>query len=313
MALQRFGKKGWNPDRVSDLTGKNFLITGGNSGIGLEAARIFLEKGASVTILCRNPEKAVEAVDQLKGDNDSAKIDWIQMDLSSLVSVKKAAGKVRANNDKIDGLILNAGIMMLPERILTEDDIETQIGVNHFGHFAFAGLLSDLVTKAGCRFVIVSSTAHKMGKKKIFFEDINLNGSYTPTVAYAQSKLANILFTRELNKRLSDVNASSVAISCHPGWSATNLQTTGPSKGTGGLLSFMNRLFAQTAELGSWPIVLSAAEDDAIPGRYYGPTKMGQMRGAVGECPMAPYAMDEESARRLWELSEKMTSVTWKF
>jgi NAD(P)-dependent dehydrogenase (short-subunit alcohol dehydrogenase family) len=312
MTLQNFGKGGWTPERLGDLSGKEYVITGGNSGIGYEAASILLGKNASVTILCRNTAKAEAAVEQLKAATSNKNINWVEMDLASLASVKKAAAEIKKLHKKIDALILNAGLMMIPNLTYTEDGFETQFGVNHLGHFAFAAQLADLVTKADGRFVSVSSVAHKMGLKRMQFDDLNFKNNYSSTTVYAQSKLANIHFTKELNRRLQAAGSKSMAVVCHPGWSATNLQTTGPSHSTGKVMAFLNKIFAQKAELGSYPTLLAAADAEATGGSFYGPSGLGGMSGAVQEVKAAAHGYDDVAAAQLWTVSEEMTGVSWK-
>lgn len=304
-----FGPRGWTPDRLPDLAGKTYVITGGNSGIGFEAARLLGEKGAAVTILCRNRDKAETAVADLKRRAGAGSYDYVLLDLADLSSVRIAAEKVRVRHKKIDALINNAGIMMLPRRELTADGFETQFGVNHLGHFAFAALLSDLVEAAAGRFVVVASGVHHFGR--LGFDNLMLERGYRPMRAYAQSKLANLVFALELERRLEASGCKARCYACHPGYSATNLQSTGPSRLSAQIFRPMNAVFAQSAAKGAIATVLCAAGVEAEAGRYYGPTGLGEMTGPVGPARIARQARDESAAAHLWQISRTLTGVEW--
>ena len=313
-SLERFGPRGWTPDRLPDLSDKSFVITGGNSGIGFEAARLFLARGARVWLLCRSRERAEHAERALRSEvGETAAIEIVELELSSLASVRRAAETVRQGLPEIDGLLLNAGIMMIPRREVTEDGFEKQLAVNHYGHFVLAALLADAVEAAAGRFVSVSSIAHRMGLKRIRFEDIEFERGYRPITAYAQTKLANLMFARELDRRLRAAGRKSRALVCHPGYSATRLQTTGPGAIWGGLMRLSNAIVAQPAERGGWPLALAAADPEAKGGRYYGPTRFRGLSGPVRENAPARHACDAEAAARLWEVSEEKTGVAWSF
>jgi NAD(P)-dependent dehydrogenase (short-subunit alcohol dehydrogenase family) len=310
-AGKQFGPKGWMPDRLPALSGQTYVVTGGNSGIGFEAGRLLSSRGARVIMASRNATRASAAVEAIKADQPEARVEYVLLDLSSLASVRRAAAEIASRTESIDALILNAGLMMLPNRELTEDGFETQLGVNHLGHFLLASLLSDRVQAGGGRFVIVSSVAHQYGLKRIRFEDLTFDRGYRPAVAYSQSKLANVLFGQELHRRLVKSDPATKAIVVHPGWSATNLQSTGPGKFMERMMSLGNVLLAQSAERGSWPLVLAAADPEARAGRYYGPTRRGQLAGPVDLCPIADCGKDEDAARRLWDVSTELTGASW--
>jgi len=310
MTRRQFGAKGWSPDRLPDLTGKTYIITGGNSGIGFEAARMLGDKGGNVTILCRNEEKAKAAVKALKEKAPGGIFKYILIDLSALGSVRVAAETVRAKHRSIDGLINNAGIMMLPKKEHTTDGNEMQFGVNHLGHFALNALLCDLVEEAGGRFVSVASIAHKYAKR-FRFHDANFENGYSSTGAYAHSKLANLSYALELNRRLENANLDSRAFVCHPGYSDTNLQSTGPGSFASLAMKPLTAILSQPAAKGAIPTVLCAAGEEADPGAYYGPTGFQDMTGAVDRAWTSRAARDEDAARLLWEMSEKLTGVTW--
>ena len=310
-AGKQFGVNGWTPDRLPALAGRTYVVTGGNSGIGFEASRLLSGSGARVIMASRNAERAGAAVKAIKADQPEALVEYVVMDLSSLASVRRAATEIGSGAESIDALVLNAGLMMLPNRKLTEDGFETQFGVNHLGHFLLASLLYHRVEAGGGRFVIVSSVAHQYGLKRIRFEDMVWDHGYRPALAYSQSKLANILFGQDLHRRFVASGSSMRSIVVHPGWSATNLQSTGPGKFMERMMGFGNVLLAQSAERGSWPLALAAADPEARAGRYYGPTRRRQLAGPVDLCPVAECGRDEDAARRLWDVSIEMTGASW--
>lgn len=309
MARRPFGKRGWTPARLPDLSGKVAVITGANSGIGLEAARELGGRGVKQLWICRNPAKADAARQEVLAAHPGADIEVFQADLGDLDTVRTAAEAIRQKVDGIDAVINNAGIMMLPERELTPQGCEKQLGVNHMAHFALNGWLADLVEARGGRFVGTSSVAHRAGR--IDQADLLCERSYGAITAYGQSKLANLMYVFELDRRLKQAGKRAVAIGCHPGYSATNLQTTGPSSFMGSLMSLSNALVAQKAAHGAWPTLLAAFEPEAERGGYYGPTSFGDSRGPVGLSTVAKQARDAEVAAWLWERSVEMTGVDW--
>lgn len=311
MTERAFDKAGWTPDRLPDLAGKNYVITGGNSGIGFEAARMLGEKAAQVTILCRSEDKASAAVNELSQLAPAGTFDYVLMDLSDLASVRDAAGRVRDSRASIDGLVNNAGIMMIPKRELTKDGFETQFGVNHLGHFVLNAELCDLVEVAAGRFVSVASIAHKYAHG-FHFDDLMLADGYNPIRAYAQSKLANLVYALELNRKLTDSNCAARAFACHPGYSDTNLQTTGPGGVAAMLMKPLTAMLSQPAAKGAIPTVLCAAGADAEPGGYYGPTGFREFSGPVDRATVSPFAKNRIDAERLWLESEKLTGAKWQ-
>lgn len=310
--LLPFGKKGWDYSRVPDLAGRHYAVTGGNSGLGFEAAKMLVRRNAHVTIFCRDEERAEKAVRNLAEFRAvNAKIEYELMDLADLSSVRAAAERFTGWHEKLDGLINNAGIMMVPRRVLTKDDFELHIGVNHFGHFVFSALLFDLIKKASGRIVSVSSVAHRWGSEAIRFDDLNWQEVYLPMGAYGQSKLANIMFILELNRRLSAAGQAPCGYLCHPGYAATNLQRTGPSFFARMGLEVINLMFAHSPFHGAKSQVLAATDPEARPGLFYGPTKMRGLSGPVGVTPISRAAGDAVAAARLWEMSEELTGTKW--
>ena len=292
----------WTPDRLPELSGKTYVVTGANSGIGLEAAKLLAARGGNIVMACRSVEKAEAAQRELERDA-KGEVSLVQLDLSDMASIRAAAENVRTTHSRIDGLINNAGIMQTPER-KTADGFELQFGTNHLGHFLWTGLLIDRVAEAAGRVVQVSSIAHRTGE--LHFHNLMLEGRYTPTRAYCQSKLANLVFALELDRRLQSTGSPVRALACHPGYSDTSLQSSGPTGFLKGLYKVTNAALAQPAEKGAWPTVLAAAEPEAEGGTYYGPTGMMEARGPVGTAKFHPKAGNKEAGRRLWEESEKL-------
>ena len=298
----------WRPEQLLDLEGCTYLITGGNSGIGLEAAKMLAAAGGDIVIACRNPAKAATARKEIDAAGPGS-CSVISLDLSSLDSVERAADTVLEGWDSLDGLINNAGIMQTPET-RTEDGFELQLATNHLGHFLFAGKLLGLVEAAGGRIVVVSSIAHRLGK--INFDDLMFEKRYSASLAYGQSKLANLMFALELDRRLRAADSPASCIACHPGYSATELQSTGPTGLLNTTYKFLNAVVAQPAYNGAIPTVLAAAGEEAEPGGYYGPQSLGEARGRVGDAAISRRARDEAAAARLWEASEELVGFRWQ-
>ncbi|MFJ9347026.1 oxidoreductase [Streptomyces sp. NPDC101237] len=288
----------WNTSDLPDLAGRTAVVTGANSGIGRTTADALARAGAHVVLAVRDPERGRAAAAGLAGSTEVRRLD-----LADLASVREfAAGWDRP----LDLLINNAGVMMLPEQS-TADGFEMQFGTNHLGHFALTNLLLPYLTD---RVVTLSSGLHRGGDGVIHFADVNLRGGYSPTRAYAQSKLANLLFTLELQRRLTEAGSPVRALAAHPGYAATNLQsrTANPLARLG--LRLGNLVVAQDDRAGALPTLYAATQD--LPGAsYVGPDGMGGMRGAPALAGRSPAASDPVAARRLWTLSEEMTGVTW--
>lgn len=301
----------WTADDLPDLSGKTVIVTGGNSGIGYEAALQFARKGAEVILACRNTEKARAAAAQIKAAYPSAIVEPMALDLSNLASIREFASAYRARHRTLDILVNNAGVMALPYS-RTTDGFEMQFGTNHLGHFALTGLLLEpLLAANGARVVNVSSGAHRMGS--IRFDDLNWEHGYTKWRAYGQSKLANLLFTLELQRRIDARGAKLLAVACHPGYAATNLQAAGPrmegSAFLESLFSVSNRIFAQSAAMGALPTLYAAAAPDVHGGEYIGPDGIAEMWGNPARAKRSAAAQDKSVAARLWTVSEQMTGV----
>lgn len=305
-----FGPKGFTADDVPDQSGKTFVITGANSGIGLEAARLLGSRGGRILMLCRSMEKAGAAAHDLRQSAPLGRFEPIPLDLSRLDSVRGAASAVNGSCDGIDGLINNAGIMMIPMRQLTEEGFEAQFGVNVLGHFALNGLLAAQVERAGGRFVTVSSIAHQHAKS-LPLDDLTQENGYSPIQAYAASKLGNLVYAIELQRRLTADGSAAMSVACHPGWSDTNLATTGPSKTAGRILSWAGSVLAQPAEKGALPTVLAATSAKAKPGGYYGPKGFQQFAGPVRAITPRRLARNKELGVQLWRTAVSATGVDW--
>ncbi len=312
-----FGKEGWTPKRLDNLTGKTYVITGANTGAGFEASKLLLSKGAEVLMLNRNPLKSEAAISNLKQEfGVGAKVGFIRMDLAELDSVRTAANQVIVSVPKIDALICNAAIAQVPKQKFTTDGFESQLGVNHYGHFLLCGLLFERLEATNGRIVVVGSEGYKMGIKTIQFDDMNWDKNYNPMHTYCHSKLAQIMFAYELQDRIKAVDRHVGVYVCHPGASATSL-----IKNSGGLkdriifgLMSITPL-VQSAEKGAYPEVMCAteAERNLNQKAYYGPTGRMQWTGPVGECKLEPFAQDKEVATKLWKISEKATNFKWNF
>ena len=306
---KNFGSKGWTPERLGSLAGKTYVITGANAGAGFEATRVFLSKGAKVVMMNRNADKSTAAIATLKQEFGSdADVTFVRMDLAVLDSVREAAAVIE-KIPHIDALICNAAIAQVAKQKITVDGFESQLGVNHFGHFLLCGLLFERIEASAGRIVVVGSNGYKMGLKRIKFEDLNFDQNYTPWASYAQSKLAQMVFAYELQRRIKFANKSVQVQVCHPGASRTNLLQDTANDFQKTLWSVLS-LFAQSAEKGSWPEVMCATEEGLSSEKYYGPTRF-EMVGPIGECPLEEFVLNQEEAAKLWTLSEQKTFLSW--
>jgi len=296
---------------LPDQKGRTAIVTGGNGGIGLEAARVLARKGARVVIAGRNPAKTRAAAGDLLRSVPSAELETRELDLADLSSVRSFARAFSENHARLDLLVNNAGVMAIPKR-QTADGFEMQLGTNHLGHFALTGLLLErLLATPDARIVTVSSTAHRMGR--IHFDDLHWERSYSRWPAYGQSKLANLLFASELQRRLAARGATQRSVACHPGYAATDLQFVGPRMDGSQLFAQMsrlgNRILAQSAADGALPTVYAAISPEVSGGDFIGPEGFAEMWGAPKKVGSSARARSEADARRLWELSEAQTGV----
>ena len=297
----------WTAADVPDQQGRVALVTGASGGLGLETAAVLAQRGATVVLACRNPERAAAAARRIGG-----RTELLELDLASLESVRAAAQETRKRYDRLDLLINNAGVMA-PPRQTTADGFELQLGTNHLGHFAFTGLVLDLMRDVpGSRVVVLGSTAHRMARHGLDFADLQSERRYSRTRAYAQSKLANLMFMYGLLRRLIAAGAQTTALGAHPGFSATELTRHVPAA-----LMGVERIaiapFAQSAERGALPTLRAATDPRAMGGHYYGPDGPFELRGwPVLKAVSAP-AHDPAAQDRLWTVSEELTGVRYSW
>lgn len=301
----------WTSNDIPNQAGKLAVVTGGNSGIGYEAALALAAKGAHVILAVRNAAKGQAAATAIQRAHPGAAAEVMALDLSSLASVRHFAEAFLQRFDRLPLLINNAGVMALPYA-KTADGFEMQFGTNHLGHFALTGLLMPAILAApGARVVVVSSGLHTSGA--IDFANLDGATSYSPWRAYSQSKLANLLFAYELQRRLTAAHADVLVAGCHPGYAATNLQAAGPrlagSRFGERMSKIGNRLLAQSAAMGALPTLYAATAADVNGCDYVGPTGLLGLRGAPGKIKSSPRSYDPALAKRLWQVSEQLTGV----
>ncbi|EJL6794060.1 SDR family NAD(P)-dependent oxidoreductase [Vibrio parahaemolyticus] len=299
----------WNVDQLPDLTGKTYLITGGNAGLGFQTAKYLGAKGANLILACRSLDKAARASSELR-KTIKGNVEVLKLDLSDLACVRDAAEEAHQRFDKLDGLINNAGIMQCPKKE-TKDGFEMQVGTNHLGHFLFSGLMLDLVEAGKGRFVTLTSLANRVDGLKL--DDFMSDKDYSPNGAYVKSKISNLMFALELDYRLRESGSSAISIACHPGYSNTNLQNAGPKGLLNAIYKVVNPLFAQQPEQGALSTVLAAAGKEAVRGAYYGPQRMWEMRGPVGDAQVGAHILVEDTRKLLWEKSEDLVNFKWSF
>lgn len=295
---------GFTAADVPDQSGRTFLVTGANTGLGFEAAKVLAERGARVLLGCRSGEKAQRAMAEIRADFPDADLEFIALDQADLASVRRAAEQVQ-DEDRLDVLVNNAGIMMPPKE-MTVDGFESQFGVNHLGTFALTSLLlPKLAESEDARVVVTSSIAHRGAK--ISFDDIDADRTYRAQDRYGQSKLANLLFMFELDRRLRGAESSTIAVGCHPGIADTELARHLP-----GVVRFavpLFRPFFNTAAAGAWPTLMAATGPNVDGGDYLGPTKRNETAGPAGAAHASSVARDAALASELWELSIEMTGI----
>ncbi|MBL9101093.1 MAG: SDR family oxidoreductase [Myxococcales bacterium] len=294
----------WTFDDIPDQTGRTAIVTGANTGIGRETARMLALRGADVVLACRNRDKAQAAADAIAGEKPRGQVSVAALDLSDLTSVAAFAADFTARHDRLDLLINNAGVMV-PPLGRTAQGFELQLGTNHLGHFALTAHLLPLVQRtAGSRVVTVSSTAQNLGV--IDFDDLQWERrAYSDWRAYGQSKLANTLFFLELHRRLGAAGSHVRSTAAHPGWTATDLQRTA------GITRMLNPLFAMKPADGALPTLRAATDPGAASGSYWGPSRFFELSGPPKPAKIPRRARDEAVAERLWTTSERLTGVTF--
>jgi NAD(P)-dependent dehydrogenase (short-subunit alcohol dehydrogenase family) len=302
----------WTEDKIPGLDGKTFVVTGANSGLGAETARALAAKGGQVVLACRDTSKGERAAADIRGRTPDAVVEVRALDLADLASVRTFADKLAADYDAIDVLVNNAGVMAIPLR-RTADGFEMQFGTNHLGHFALTGLILPLLLAAPApRVVTVSSQAHRTGKMR--FDDLNWERGYRRWGAYGQAKLANLLFAYELARRVKTARRPLISNAAHPGYADTNLQQAS-SDGQGlrsRVMHLGNRMLSQTAAQGALPQLFAATAPDAENGAYYGPDGLFEQKGYPERVSSNKRSNNIDDARRLWQVSEQLTGVTFR-
>jgi NAD(P)-dependent dehydrogenase (short-subunit alcohol dehydrogenase family) len=303
--------KNWTTDDMPDLTGKVIIVTGSNSGLGFEEAKEFARKGAQTILACRSMDKAKAALAQMLAAVPNAPAEIMHLDLASQVSVHQFVSEFKKKYAKLDVLVNNAGIMMVPYST-TEDGFESQFGTNHLGHFALTGLLIDsLLNTSGSRVVNISSYAHRIGSMD--FTNLMYEGGngYSSTRAYGRSKLANLLFTYELQRRFEAIGADAIAVASHPGSSHTNLTSHIENKWYSKLLNTLLEPMAQSAAMGALPTIRAAVDPNVKGGQYYGPDGFMEQRGYPVVVSSNRASHEATDARQLWQVSEQLTGVRY--
>ena len=299
----------WTAADAPDLAGRTAVITGANTGLGLEVAKVLAAHHARVVLAVRNPGKGAEAAAAITALTPGAEVTVQPLDLTSLASVRAAAEGLRSAHERIDLLINNAGVMWTPPST-TADGFELQFGTNHLGHFALTGLLLDrLLPVEGSRVVTVSSVGHRI-RPRIDFDDLAFEHDYDRVAAYGRSKLANLLFTYELQRRLAAAGAPTAAVAAHPGGSDTDLVRHSPSW-LQRLNSVFGSLVMQSAAMGALPILRAATDPAVTGGEYYGPSGFRELRGYPKVVSSSARSHDAEVQGRLWTASEELTGVTF--
>jgi NAD(P)-dependent dehydrogenase (short-subunit alcohol dehydrogenase family) len=299
----------WTSEEIPDQSGRIAIVTGANSGLGLSTARELARHGARVVLACRNMEKGAAAIGMIESAVPGAQVELAELDLGSLASVEAFAASFRAGTGTqgLDLMVNNAGVMAPPRRE-TADGFELQIGTNLLGHFALTGRLISLMEgREGARVVTLSSNAHKMGR--IDFDDLQRERGYRRWSAYGQSKLADLMFALELDRRLRAAGSSIRSVAAHPGYAATNLQTAAAPAVDRIVMRLTNIVMAQSADMGALPSLYAATSPGLEGGSYVGPDGLGEFRGHPHVVSPNRAARDEQVAARLWEVSEQLTGV----
>ena len=301
----------WDISRMPDLTGKVVIVTGGNAGIGFQAARVFAGKGADTILACRNELKGLKAVSKIKKRIPEARVKYMHLDLARLHSIKHFAENFSRDYSRLDILLNNAGVILVPYKT-TADGFESQIGVNHLGHFALTGLLMDsIVHTDGARVVNVSSKAHRKGRMDFDNFHYPAGKGFSRIGGYTRSKLANLLFTYELDRRFREARIHALAVAVHPGYSYTDF-------GRAFVFRILRYIFypvvvtvTQSSARGSLPSLRAAVDPEVQGGDFYGPDGRGERKGFPVRVSSNGASHNKEDARRLWEISEKLTGVEY--
>jgi NAD(P)-dependent dehydrogenase (short-subunit alcohol dehydrogenase family) len=301
----------WTVSEIPSLQGTLSVVTGANSGIGWHTALELARAGSEVVLTVRSDVKGLDAAARICREVPDAKVRHELLDLASLPSVRTFASKL-GNEPKIDILVNNAGIMSVPTRRVTGDGFELQLGTNYLGPFALTALLLPALLRAESpRVTTVSSGAANMGMRKINFDDFNWEKSYHPWKAYCQSKLADLIFSEELGRRYGVKGHTLLSTAAHPGYTVTNLQTSGPGKEQSVFGKLFALVLAQDVAGGALPTLRAATEPNASEGSYYGPAHWFGLKGDPIPINVPEVAQDQAAATRLWELSERLTGVLW--
>ena len=302
----------WTADNIPSQKGKIILITGANSGLGFEATKVLSKKGAQIIMTARNLHKGNKALEAIKKENPNAMLDVMLLDLADFDSIRNFSNEFHSKYSKLDVLINNAGVMNPPKREVTKQHFEVQFGTNHLGHFLLTGLLLDILKNTpNSRVSVQSSIVHKTESMKpdIYFDDLNFEKSYNREQAYAQSKLANLLFAYEFDRRLKANNINTIVTAAHPGYTKTNLQAN-----SGFLMSvILNNILAQNVKIGTLPILRAATEENVMGGEYFGPTKMMELKGHPELVKSSDKSYNKDLAKKLWKVSEKLTNLKYQF
>ena len=306
----------WTPQQMPPQQGRVAIVTGANSGIGYQAARYLSRAGATVILACRNREKGEGARAKIVSEkpttsSPATNVEVRVLDVADLDSVRRFASEFLSENQPLDLLINNAGVMAIPQRRTTPQGFEMQFGTNHLGHFALTGLLLPaLLRQPDSRVVTVASIAHKRGK--LNFDDLNAERSYDPRGAYQQSKVANLVFGLEFDRRLRARSAETASVIAHPGVAVTNIVSNGMGSGLKGrIVNALLPFVAQSDDRGSWPLLYAATSPHAHGGGYYGPDGIAEVKGTPVEVKPKPHALDPLAGQRLWEISERLTGVRY--
>jgi NAD(P)-dependent dehydrogenase (short-subunit alcohol dehydrogenase family) len=308
----------WTEADGPDQSGRTAVVTGANTGLGFEVARVLAGRGATVVLACRNPERAAAAAGRIRAATPGAAVDTLSLDLASLASVRQAAARLKATHPRVDVLINNAG-GLFPRRSTTADGFELTLATNHLGPYAFTGLVLDLLLPVpGSRVVTVSSLGHRLGAGTINFDDLHLRQAWTFTTsnraAYFQSKLANLLFSYELQRRLAAAGAATIAVAAHPGNARTELvRDLSPAARAvaAPALRPLTWWLLQSPQVGALAILRAAVDPDARGGDFFGPPGRAQFVGHPTTVESSPQSHDLEAQRRLWRESERLTGVAY--